>query len=143
MSIYITDADDSVVHIADDDRTSYKNIFEDSSNSLKVLVAMASGVQNKDGSLIADFENDDFFAKSSKKKEFKPSATDIFDKVVRRKAHNNDTSKTSRQKKKSEHLEWLKENVNLSDVDKEWVITKINWLRDIISKANLASKGPG
>ena len=111
----------------------YHHIFTQNDNSLKVLVAMSYGLKDDDGALISDFENDPLFTKSTRKRQMIPVVDELIDEIVRRKEFSGEKSKTNKQRKKADYLEWLRDNVDMACDNEKWAREKITWLRGILS----------
>ena len=124
----------------DDDGVSSQNIYASNENSPKLLIAMAYGIKDENGKHLADFEHNGLFINSLKKKNLKPSKEELINEVLRRKAFMNDKSKTKKQRRKSEYLKWLAENVNLSSTNADWTTKKINWLHGVLSSSSFCEK---
>ena len=73
----------------------YHHIFTQNNNSMKILVAMSYGLTSSNGTLLADFEKDPLFTKSTRKRQMIPVVDKLIDKVVRRKEFSGDKTKTN------------------------------------------------
>ena len=111
----------------------YHHIFTQIDNSLKVLVAMSYGLKDDDGALITNFENDPLFTKSTRKRQMVPVVDELIDEIVRRKEFSGEKTKTNKQRKKADYLEWLRDNVTMAYDNEKWAREKIAWLRHILS----------
>mmetsp|Transcript_13664 Transcript_13664/g.16599 ORF Transcript_13664/g.16599 Transcript_13664/m.16599 type:complete len:321 (+) Transcript_13664:1406-2368(+) len=124
------------LHEEDDTAKSYESIFACNDNSIHMLFAMACGIKDENESYIADYESDQLFIKSKKKKFFKPSKLHLIEEVKRRKMRKGESPKLSTQKTVPFYTDWLKENNTLDQEDSIWVKTKISWFRRTLADAS-------
>jgi len=81
--------------------------------------------------LLSDFENDELFHGKQKKK-WKPTVPQLLGEIERRMKFLKITKKMNKQKKKTEFLEWLQDNVGYLPDDRAFLMQKILWFRETL-----------
>jgi hypothetical protein len=130
----------------EDDVCTCESIFTGNGNCIHTLLSMACGIKHEDDqdnttppSYIADFENDELFTKSKKKKKFKPTKKFLIEEVTRRKRLKGETARWSQQSSNKEYIDWLKDNdTYVGPGDLLWLRSKISWFRSTLTNAQEA-----